>query len=95
MGHRRGVTKVVFAGLVCILAVAGCGSSAHKKAVADYCSQARVDHTTALNTQTVLGHPDSSITHDGTLYLDYGGVTFYYDDVGDLSADMLAGSKGC
>jgi hypothetical protein len=81
--------------LVGVLAVTGCGSSAHKQAIADYCSQARINHTTALNTETLLGQPDSTVTHDGTLYLAYGGVTFYYNDFGDLSADKLAGSKGC
>lgn len=81
--------------LLLMLVAAGCGSSAHKQAIADYCSQARVNHTTALNTETLLGQPDSTVRHDGTLYLAYGDVTFYYDDYGDLSASTLAGSEGC
>lgn len=81
--------------LLLVLAAAGCGSSSHKQAIADYCSQARVDHTTALNTETLLGQPDSTVRHAGTLYLAYGSVTFYYNDFGDLSASPLAGSKGC
>jgi hypothetical protein len=65
------------------------------KAVAAYCKTIQVGHTTELNTTLTLGQPDSTVTHDGTIYLAYGSVTFFYDDLGTQDASTLAGQTGC
>jgi hypothetical protein len=94
---RRAVIWLSVIGIVLLLFVIGkvaTGRESHKAAA--YCATTQVGHTTALNTEQALGSPDSKVTHQGTLYLAYGSVTFYYDDPdGYLDDAVLAGTQGC
>lgn len=92
---RKGWMIIGVVALVALISIYSAIPKGPSKSVAAYCKTVQVGHTTALNTTLTLGNPDSTVTHDGTLYLAYGSVTFYYDDLGSQDADILAGAKGC
>lgn len=95
-GARRAFSVAV--AVVAALAVWSLVGPRHSRpGVAGYCATVRAGFTTALNTETRLGPPDSRYRHtiDGqpTLFLTYGTTTLAYRWTGELDSSTYV--TGC
>lgn len=67
------------------------------KATVTYCASVQAGHTTALNTETVLGTPDQKTIHTvaglPSLFLRYGDKTLGYSWTGELDSSLYV--TGC